>query len=270
MSATDPGHPHHPWLAVLLAVPGVLAAPGCPTEEQPTGQAVSLEFRILANQRDDAEALEAAKKYLADAAKAPKLQEELRPRARDGLPPPPLAKSTDKAPGYTWFAIGPALRRSLNLDNEAAAARARGEPLVLGSSLDGCLLYSRPCESTKLSDEERKKKRFDYFLLTRDPRKGKAVTGAYLVRAKAGEDAGGTPCVLFSLNKEGGVLLRELTSANLPSRDDGFKRHLAILLDGVIVSAPTLNAGIGEDGMITGRFTHDEVEAIARLLRGVK
>src|SRR5206468_3343200 len=49
-------------------------------------QAGVLGFRIVANGKDDAEALQAARDYL----KAPRNARELARRARRGLPPPPL------------------------------------------------------------------------------------------------------------------------------------------------------------------------------------
>jgi hypothetical protein len=261
------------WFGLVLAA----AAAGCAREE-PLKGTKALEFRLLANTKDDADALEAAKKDLAAVREEPKRKEDAQQRARDGRPPAPVAKATDKAAAYSWVEVGRAERHSLHLDNaaetdpehaarwkEAAAARARGEPLVLHGSLEGCLLFSRPCENTKLSEEERKQKKIDYFLLTRDPFEGKAVTGEYLTRARAGEDPRGKPCVLFSLNKTGGDLFHELSSANVSSSEA--PRHLAILLDGVIVAAPKINSPIRADGMITGDFTEEEVEAMVRILR---
>src|SRR5262249_52614114 len=109
--------------------------------------------------------------------------------------------------------------------------------------LSGCRLYSRPCVARTLSKEERAKKRFDYFLLTRDPRKGKAVTGHHLEKVNEARDALDRPAIEFRLTKEGGELLHELTSENRPSGDDDlpFKRHLAVVVDGRIVTAATLS-----------------------------
>lgn len=262
------------WLGLALAA----AAAGCEREE-PLKGTKSLEFRMVANARDDADALEAAKKDLAAAREDARAKEEAKQRARDGRPPAPVSKATDKAPGYSWLEIGRAERSTLHLDNaaetdpehaalwkEAAVARARGEPLVLHEALDGCLLFSRPCENTKLSEEERKQKKIDYFLLTRDPFEGKAVTGEYLTRARAGEDDRGKPCVLFNLSKKGGDLFHELTSTNVSAPEAS--RHLAIILDDLIVTAPRINGPIRASGMISGNFTKEEVDAMVRVLRG--
>jgi preprotein translocase subunit SecD len=44
-------------------------------------------------------------------------------------------------------------------------------------------------------------------------------------------------------------------------------RRIAIVLDGVVQSAPVINSPIREDGTITGRFTRAEVESLAQVLR---
>src|SRR5207248_4627838 len=57
-------------------------------------------------------------------------------------------------------------------------------------------------------------------------------------------------------------------SKNAPDREEGgIKRHLAILLDGQIMSAPSLNARITTDGIIEGNFTRAEVDRYVSMLR---
>src|SRR5207247_1064682 len=54
----------------------------------------SLEFRVLANSRDDREAITAASKYFEDAQKDPKIKQELEYLALKGKPPPPPTPPT--------------------------------------------------------------------------------------------------------------------------------------------------------------------------------
>jgi hypothetical protein len=280
------------WLIAAGALLVGAPAGGARGGDKPKDRPDHLEFRILANRRDDGKALEAARRYFAKAKEDARLRAELGQRARDGLPPAPLSLATDKAPGYTWAEVGPAELRSLRLDNAAekdtppvpegsttprnalwqqvARARAKGEPFVLERHLGECLLYSRPCENAKLSKEERGRKKVEYFLLTRDPHKGKAVTGAYLTHVKAGSDVRDAPCIEFRLNKRGGDLFFELTSANKPSEDDrgSFRRHLAILLDGKVVAAPALHGPIRSEGVISsGSFRRAEADRWVEVLR---
>lgn len=66
--------------------------------------------------------------------------------------------------------------------------------------------------------------------------------------------------VIFKLNSEGGDKFYDLTSKNL-------QKPLAIVLDGVVISAPTIQAQIRNEGTITGRFTPDEAKQLALLLK---
>jgi preprotein translocase subunit SecD len=95
------------------------------------------------------------------------------------------------------------------------------------------------------------------------------VTGFHLERARAGEDAGGRPAVSFTLSKEGGDLFFALTSENRPSKDgdDFFKRRLAVVVDGRVVTAPTLLSPIRAEGQITGDFTPAQVDAMVATLK---
>ncbi|HWG45485.1 MAG TPA: hypothetical protein VN688_22165 [Gemmataceae bacterium] len=275
------------WLA---GINSIHAAP------KPPAKRPHLKFCILANERDDAKALAAAKKHFAAAAEDAKLKAELKRRAEDGKPPAAVKVATDKAPGYTWVEIAPACLRYLRLDNasaedakpldpgldtprdttphnafwkEVATARDKGTPLLMARSLPACLLYSRSCQNRKLSKEARERKKFEYFLLTRDPQPGKALTGKHLASARAGMDSRGTPCINFELTTKGGELMAELSSHNLPSRDEEFfVRYLAIILDEQIVTAPSLRSKIGTQGQIGGSFTRPEIDAIVTVLRG--
>ena len=135
--------------ACLLAAGGA----ACAADKPPR-----LEFRILADKGDDADAFAAATKLLTD----PKKKDDLQKRAEEGKPPPAPETPADKGPGYAWVEVGPAELHSLQLDDadsplakKAAAAREAGEPLVTSG---GCLLFSRECRDANLSREEREKK----------------------------------------------------------------------------------------------------------------
>jgi SecD/SecF fusion protein len=264
-------------------------------------QVGSLEFRILANQEDDADALQAAKSYIED----PKNKAELDSRAVAGKPPPGppppedktfitkkgtktfLVKKGDVEHHYTysWVEMGRQERFQLGLDNSAqndtdarrkanweAAFKNRGKTM---EQMGRTLLYSRECVDSKLPPELRAEKKVEYFFLTRDaeedPRSGenKSITGKYLTRASSGHDDKMRLAVLFHFDTQGGQLFYELTSTNKPSESGGVKfyRHLAIVLDGQIMSAPTINSPISDSGQITGNFTQKEVDNLVNILR---
>lgn len=88
------------------------------------------------------------------------------------------------------------------------------------------------------------------------------VTGADLEDARLNlqGDQYGFPSVSFSFNAEGAKKFGELTGANRGKR-------LAIVLDNIVQSAPTIQARITKEGQITGRFTVAEAKNLSIVLR---
>jgi SecD/SecF fusion protein len=251
----------------------------------------SLEFRILANTRDDREAIGVATKYFENAQKDPKLKAELEYLALKGKPPPPPAPPTSEGFAvelkgykghftYKWIELGRQERHTLHLSNaeeqkegdtpwqQVAKAREKGTTFPLGDNL----LWTRPVSNPSRLPLKDRDKKYEYFLLTRDPERDKEITGQVLTSATEGSDKTGTGlAVHFHFNVEGGNRFYHLTSTNGPegkSEDaPGFRRQLAILLDDQIVSAPTINQPISQEGIIEGNFTKAEVDRLVNVLR---
>ncbi|HRR55777.1 MAG TPA: hypothetical protein P5057_02335, partial [Acidobacteriota bacterium] len=93
-------------------------------------------------------------------------------------------------------------------------------------------------------------------------RKAASLTGQHLKNARRSIDQlTGRSEVVFFLNSEGVRLFAETTAANV-------NNQLAIVLDGVIRSAPNINERIDtESARITGSFTPEEAEDLALVLR---
>lgn len=91
------------------------------------------------------------------------------------------------------------------------------------------------------------------------------VTGEFLRRAGTGMAENGSACVNFSFDAEGAMRFFRLTDRNKPA-SDGFKRQLAIILDGKVHSAPNLNSAISGSGQITGNFSAAELKALVDVL----
>jgi preprotein translocase subunit SecD len=151
--------------------------------------------------------------------------------------------------------------------------------------LQGALFYSRKCEDRKLSETDRKIKGVEYFVLARDPeidpkqpenlpvekRRTPRVDGSR-IRSASSETVGSEkrPAIAFTFSPEGGDLFGNLTRKNIPSgglEESQLRRHLAIILDGLIISAPTINSEIRQGGLITGSFTKKEAENLVNMLR---
>ena len=93
------------------------------------------------------------------------------------------------------------------------------------------------------------------------------VTGETLNNVYQTNDENGRLAVGFRLNIIGATKFGELTGANEPDRSSGFYRHLAIILDGEVFSAPTLNERISGSGQISGDFTGEEINELIGVLK---
>ena len=93
------------------------------------------------------------------------------------------------------------------------------------------------------------------------------VTGEYLSKAAPGFDEKARPDVTFNFNAKGARLFGELTSHNLPeTQAQEFYRHLGIVLDGYLYSAPRIQSAIYDRGQISGEFTQKEVQDLVEVL----
>jgi len=76
------------------------------------------------------------------------------------------------------------------------------------------------------------------------------VTGAYLARVYQAQDERLQPAVGFAFDRRGSRLFGQLTGDHLPKEEGAFKYRLAILLDGTVRSAPSINSQIKQQGII--------------------
>jgi hypothetical protein len=90
------------------------------------------------------------------------------------------------------------------------------------------------------------------------PGEGKDAWG--LAKVYATTDNAGNPMVGFEFDDHGAELFAALTKANI-------NNALAIVVDGKVVSAPIIRTALGKSGIITGKFTQQEVAALVAALR---
>lgn len=96
-----------------------------------------------------------------------------------------------------------------------------------------------------------------YYILDKTP----VITGDHLVDASSEFDQNNQPAVGFRLNPTGGRIFGEYTAKNIG-------KAFAIVLDDEVVSAPVIQSHIsGGSGIITGRFSVDEVTKLSIQLR---
>ena len=84
---------------------------------------------------------------------------------------------------------------------------------------------------------------------------GESITSASSSRNPLTQE----PMILFGFNSDGGAAMYQLSSKNIGER-------MAIILDGKLISAPTLQEPINSNGQITGDFTQEEAATIANAL----
>jgi SecD/SecF fusion protein len=223
-------------------------------------QVGTLEFRILANNEDDKEAIDAARSLIDGL--TPEQKTDLAQRAE----PPPAPEGTFDVRGlstsYAWLELDKEERMSLELNNDreletatttlwqqVAAARNEGRPYLHILNANGratsMLIYSRKCEVPNPAIRDEKK--YEYWVLTR-AKDSVQVSGAVSISATVGMSSDYKVAVDFRFNSEGARQFRRLTSRNQPTplqgSDTKVMRHLAIVLDGMIKSAPTINSVI--------------------------
>jgi preprotein translocase subunit SecD len=86
------------------------------------------------------------------------------------------------------------------------------------------------------------------------------VSGGELSDARYTDDEYGKPAVAFRFNRNGAEAFEKATSENIG-------KQIAIVLDGVIISAPVVQTRISDEGRITGNFTYDEAVRLAIMLK---
>lgn len=90
--------------------------------------------------------------------------------------------------------------------------------------------------------------------------RNRVITGRNLKDASVTADDFNQPAVAFNVDKEGASRLEEATGANIG-------RGLAIVLDGKVISAPTIQGRISNRGSIHGQFSLQEVQDMVTVLR---
>lgn len=92
------------------------------------------------------------------------------------------------------------------------------------------------------------------------------VDGVDLERATKTFGQRGGYEVAFTMSTGGASKMLKLTGANLPDASRDFKRRMAILLDGNVLSAPNLNDTISTNGVIQGNFSETDVQRLVDIL----
>ena len=110
-----------------------------------------------------------------------------------------------------------------------------------------------------------KEQYFELYAIKVTNRDGNAALNGDVVTSSKDEfDQHGNPCVSMSMNTEGARRWAQLTKQNI-------NRNIAIVLDGLVYSAPNVNDEItGGNSQITGAFTIEDTQDLANVLKSGK
>ncbi|MCI1778469.1 MAG: protein translocase subunit SecDF [Bacteroidales bacterium] len=123
-----------------------------------------------------------------------------------------------------------------------------------------------PRWTVKASEGDKSGDYFELIAIKNNTRDGKApLDGAAITDARISYgSSGGSPEVDMSMNAEGTRVWARLTADNL-------KRSIAVVLDGMVYSYPTVQTEItGGISSITGHFTIEEAQDLANVLKSGK
>jgi preprotein translocase subunit SecD len=96
----------------------------------------------------------------------------------------------------------------------------------------------------------------EYFIVKAYP----VITGRDVKKTKRTQDQFGAPSVSFSLDSRGAKRIQTYTAANIGKK-------LAIVLDNRVLTAPVIRDVLSYDMVVSGRFTIEEAEDLALILR---
>ena len=216
-----------------------------------------------------AEAAEAAPADTAKAAEQPKFQIKKEEANAAGVAAQ-AGKSTEeqieeaKKRNPLFAVLQPTGAGSLSL---VAYANARDTAYINGilNSPEAKQIIPSDCKllwSAKPADGIDAKNIFELHALKVTTANGRApLEGDVIVDAKDEFDNFNRPCVSMQMNSEGARLWAQLTKANVG-------KAVAIVLDGVVYSAPRVNSEIeGGNSQISGNFTIEDTKDLANTLK---
>ena len=215
-----------------------------------------LHFRIVANETDHQEIIQVARNQAASANESERLAKEVR-----------LGEGSERRVAGLWQAIG----RDEQAKDGIFPYKTSYPRDIIRDAKTGQIIEGIPPSDRPLAFERWLLAQGinDIELLLALERGGKPfeeVTGDHLQTARRSMNKNGFPEVEFTMKSVGAKRLSALTYANRPDPTGTFKRRLAIVLDGRVLSAPQLNQAISNQGVITGSFTTAEVDFLVKIL----
>ncbi len=147
----------------------------------------------------------------------------------------------------------PADKTIVTLDDEDVA---RWSPLDSGQFPDAASMRDRGLEIRKADGG------WEALVLTNDALN---INSNFLDSAAADVDETGKPQLNFTLNQQGAFRFAKLTGDHVPT-PTGERYHLAIVWDGSVLTAPSIESKISDRSRISGNFTEQDLADIIAVL----
>lgn len=148
---------------------------------------------------------------------------------------------------------------TFNLVDSEATSTITSNDLLLGVFTNTSKIpeYDKQLYFYSEKDEFGRRMRGAPIFVNKEP----SLEGSALINANVGSGNFGEITVEFELNNEGAIQFADVTAQNV-------NRMLAIVLDDKVISAPNINQEIrGGRGVISGSFTMEEAQDLARILK---
>jgi SecD/SecF fusion protein len=125
----------------------------------------------------------------------------------------------------------------------------------------------RDSDETIIRERPKRAGYVEQVILYKKPKDRQNVTGKDLSRVYPQQDQQLQPAVGFEFNHQGGRKFGNLTREHMPE-EDGFRYRLAIILDGLVMSAPVIEDEIRDTGIIRGVRANEVSHLITILQSG--
>ena len=150
-----------------------------------------------------------------------------------------------------------ALRKATFLEFKEVLATANNEELLRAQLPDGIPEDQTIVFEYSVDPNDKEKKEVREALLV--PKQA-VLTGDMLEDARVGFDRRNKPIIQFTWSREGARIFGEFTQEHIGDR-------LAAIIDGEVITSPTIRSRIRRDGQIEGSFTQQEASRVASSLR---
>jgi len=177
----------------------------------------------------------------------------------------------EKSKGYAYIP-GPTVGYALKQDTAKINSYFRMEKVK--AVFPSKVKFMWGAKATLRGEAPNQVETFDLYAIKVTDRSGKAAMFGDIItdaRSDFNAQSGGHPYISMTMTGEAATNWAKLTKANSPKSASEKGRSIAVVMDNMVYSAPTVNGEIkGGQSQITGNFTVEEANALAAVLSAGK